>query len=343
MSDGRATAAFEFGPGLSLEITADRSILVEFVAEYRSALEPGRAAPSDAVIEFAASWPTTADGSSVNRGGHKTVGWEVALDDRGESLAARIRITGRPRSFGRSLVQGYIVEPLLSVAAARRRLVLLPSAGILGAEGLIVILGRSRAGKSTLAARSLALGYGVLGDDQLIVDPDGAVWPFPRRLRFYPDLRHVAPAAFHRLRAQTRTRLLLRGVVSSLSRGFVRPSLAVRPTELGAIPPRVGTRPARVVLLERSDVGDLQRTPASIETTVAWAAELLAEQRGRLLAVGGQPWAAAVEDAAALETATLRDGFDDVPRERIVVPRRWPAARAISELGRALGLDGPAS
>ncbi len=330
------------GPGLVLRVTGDPAAVRQAGLEYAPTRTPDHA-PPDVDVAYGPLDDDDAQGASTSRGGHKSVRWGVRLGRPDEPvLRARIDIGGWPGAFARSLVQGYFLEPLLSMAAPRHDLVLLPSAGIVGEDGLIVVMGRSRAGKSTLAARSLALGFEVSGDDQLLVSGTVSVWPFPRRSRFYPDLERTAPAAFRALRPSNRARLRLRGVVSRLTGGFVRPSLAVDPAELGS-PRSMGPRPpARVIMLDRRDgVTHLEERDASPEDAIAWAGELLTEQRAKLSRAGGEVWRTAIADVTVAEAAILSRAFGSVPIASVTVPRAWPAPRAVSAVARQLGLDAP--
>ena len=275
------------------------------------------------------------------RGGHKTVGWRVdAGDPDGAPLVARIETTGWPVAFAMSLVQGYFVEPLLSIAAARRGIVLLPGAGIDLDDGLVLLLGRSRAGKSTLAARALTAGRVVLGDDQLFVGPDTTAWPFPRSLRFYPDLAQTAPLAYAQLRPPTQRGLRMRTALARVSAGYVRPSLAVPGSELG-LQWSPGARPInRLVLLERdADRADLEVALASPQEAVDWAAELLGEQRVRLADLGGFVWREAIDRVADIERSLLERSFATLPVDRLAIPASWDAPTAVEASARWLGID----
>lgn len=281
-----------------------------------------------------------AGGGTVLRGGHKTVRWQVALGNPAEApLLMAIELDGAPTSFARSLVQGYFVEPLISIAAARRGLVLVPSAAIVGVDGLILILGRSGSGKSTLAARAMVAGRDVVGDDQVFVDRDGACRPFPRRLRFYPDIALTAPAAFARLSSGTKRALRIRNLVSAVSRGFVRPSLAVDRAELGGSWHAEPTPIRRIVLVERAGTSSgLLIEPGDGRMAVGWAADLLAEQRDRLARAGG-PWIATLNETGERERAILATAFAGLPIERVAVPPAWAAHAAIVALARHLALE----
>lgn len=340
-------ASFRFAHDLTLRVVGDRSAVRHARREYGAAEAIGIATP-DVEIRFGSGGPAGGDAAAlargdtgtVGRGGHKTVAWRVRLGDPVTTpLEAAIRTSGWPASFARSLVQGYVVEPLLSIAAARRGMVLLPGAGIVLDRGLTLLLGRSRAGKSTLAARSLAAGRIVLGDDQLFVDGDCTAWPFPRSLRFYPDLERTAPTAWGRLPPRARLALRIRGAVASASRGFIRPSLAVPAAALGTGQLSGPGSIDRIILIERdADRAALVTEPSSTEAAMDWAAELLREQRERLVRLGGSHWEAAIERTAAEERLILGGAFAGVHVERLAIPRAWDAATAVDATARLLSI-----
>lgn len=341
------SAAFRFAHDLTLRVGGARSAVRHARREYGAAEADG-IGTADVEIVFGTvgragvdeAAAARADNGRLGRGGHKTVAWRVRMGDpAGTPLAATIQTRGWPGSFARSLVQGYVVEPVLSIAAARRGMVLLPGAGIVLDGGLALLLGRSRAGKSTLAARALAGGRTVLGDDQLFVDAESTGWPFPRSLRFYPDLERTAPTAWARLPPRARLALRIRGVVARASRGFVRPSLAVPTTALGAGQPAQPRPIGRIFLIERdAERHTLASAPASTENAVDWSAGLLREQRERLVRLGGPGWQEAVERTAEVERMILGRAFAGVGVERLAIPREWAAARAVDATGRLLGM-----
>jgi hypothetical protein len=340
-------ADFAFATGLRLRISGDAAAVRHARREYGPAEVPA-AGGVDLEVRFGRDGPDVqraADGQErlPGRGGHKTVVWRVDLGDPGASpLVAWVETSGWPASFARSLVQGYVVEPLLSVAAARRGLVLLPGAGIVLDDGLALLLGRSRAGKSTLAARALTAGRTMLGDDQLFVGPDGNAWPFPRSLRFYPDLARTSPSSYAQLRPGSRLGLRLRALMAAVSGGYVRPSLAVSGSELG-LRWNPDPRPIdRLVLLERdADVSTLEAVATSPQQAVEWAGELLQEQRVRLAALGGPGWGVAIDRVEEAERALLDRSFVDRPVERLAIPASWDAPTAVEATARLLGIDRP--
>jgi len=342
------SAAFEFAGELRLRVTGDGAAIRHARREYAPA-EVDDSGPVDLAVHFGRiggdGAQTTADEPAVSarRGGHKTVRWQVDVGDPAAvPLEARIETSGWPKSFARSLVQGYVIEPLLSVAAARRGIVLLPAAGIVLDDGLVLLLGRSRAGKSTLAARALTAGRDVLGDDQVFIGPDGSAWPFPRSLRFYPDLVRTAPSSYAGLRTQARAGLRLRAVLASLSAGYVRPSLAIDGGELGRRWNPEGRRISRMVLIERDAAGsDLEDASGSTEEAVDWAAELLREQRSRLALLGGSAWMTAIDRAASAERGILQRGLLGLRVDRLAIPGSWDAPTAIAATDRWLGIGRP--
>jgi hypothetical protein len=151
---------YAFLPALRLAVCGDVAALRHFDHEYgRRAIDD----PPDGIevsIQFVGDRrpgirPLAARGSG--RGGHKSVRWEVVLSGPSERpLQAAISLLGWPRSFGLSLVQGYFVEALLSLAAPRTGHILLPAAAIDSDDGPVLILGPSGAGKTSLSARAIA-------------------------------------------------------------------------------------------------------------------------------------------------------------------------------------------
>ena len=338
-------AVFAFATDLRLRVTGDDAAVRHARREYGPA-EVADAGQVDLEVTFGrigqgrGEVPADAD-ASPGRGRHKTVAWRVdAGDPDATRLAARIETRGWPSAFALSLVQGYVVEPLLSIAAARRGIVLLPGAGIVLDDGLVLLLGRSRAGKSTLAARALTSGREILGDDQLFVGPDAMAWPFPRSLRFYPDLARTAPLAFARLRPVTRRHLQLRAALARVSAGYVRPSLAVPGSELGLRWTPEAERIGRIVLIERdADRSSLDVEPALPSEAADWAAQLLREQRVRLADLGGTAWRNAIATTAGVERALLERSFAGRPVERLAIPASWDAPRAVGAVAEMLGVD----
>ena len=339
-------AVFAFATDLRLRVTGEDAAVRHARREYGPAEVPddGRVDLEVVFGRIGRTADTTGGAAaSFGRGGHKTVAWRVAAGDPDAMpLTARIETGGWPPEFAMSLVQGYVVEPLLSIAAARRGIVLLPGAGIVLNDGLVLLLGRSRAGKSTVAARALTAGRAILGDDQLFVGPEATAWPFPRSLRFYPDLARTAPLAYARLQPATRRRLQMRAALARVSAGYIRPSLAVPGSELGLRWAPEARQIGRLVLIERdADRSNLDAGPASPADAVDWAAQLLHEQRVRLADLGGTAWRRAVAATADVERVLLERSFDGRPVERLAVPGTWDAPRAVGAVAEWLGLDEP--
>jgi hypothetical protein len=290
-------------------------------------------------ISFDAA-PETFQSSAVTEGGHKTARWRVALSPADATpLRAFIELRGRPRWFGLSLVQGYFVEPLLSIVAARSGHVLLPGAALAVEGTALVVMGRSGVGKSSLCARAISAGRQVLGDDQVLLHASARVWPFPRRMRVYPDLSRTAPAAYSLLSPRTRAALALRRVVRLLTRGYVAPSCAVDPSELGAAGLANSLDIGRIVVVERTGDDDLRTEEVGASLAVDDALALLEEQRARLRAVEDSGWAIAFRRTREHERATLQDALTGKPIERVLLPRAWEAPRAVEALAKRVGVE----
>lgn len=270
---------------------------------------------------------------------HKSLWWDARLDlADGRWSRLVIALHGRPRWFGLSLVQGYLVEPSLSLLAPASREVLLPAAGIVHDGAVDLLVGRSRTGKSSLSMRALAAGLAILGDDQVVVTADGTCIRFPRRLRVYDDLSETAPRAVARLPLRLRAGLVARRIARVASGGRVAPSLAVPVPAIGSTassPLPIG----RVVLLARdADVDRPRFRDADIGLAVERSAEALSEQRSRLRRTIGSPVAPSLERAAQAEAELLRSAFALAPIVAVDLPSRMDARAAVGSLAQMLEL-----
>jgi ABC-type cobalamin/Fe3+-siderophores transport system ATPase subunit len=344
-------AEYLFADSVRLRVRGDQRVVRHFDAEYGQIAVPSAAGPGhpgtpvdgEPDVDVHIGWGFRVDSAAGDErvtGGHKTARWQVALGPPGRSpVRARIALAGGPPSFGLSLVQGYFVEALVAVALARAGKVALPGAAFALDDGVTVLLGRSGAGKTTLTARALAAGRPVLSDDQVVLDDQGRAQRYPRRLRFYPDIRETAPTAWARLPARTRSALLRRDKLQRLTRGYVAPSLAVPVTELGGT---VESRPLpvrRIVFVERSAGAELTVTARETAWVAEQAGRLLADQRARLSAeLFGGPWADALEAALQAESQTVASALAGVPASEILVPSAWGARRSVDALEVQLGL-----
>ena len=340
MSDTQAH--FRFGGAVVLRLSGPERLLRHFDAEYGEARVRGPEEPdADVDVRLVPGVGPRPDGDAVVfTGRHKTALWRVVLGDPGsQPLQARIGIGGGPLSFTSSLVQGYVIEALVAGALAGRGRVALPGAAFGAGEGAVVLVGRSGAGKTTLTARALASGRPVLSDDQVVLDAEGGVRRFPRRLRLYPDIRRTAPAAWSRLPVRTRTALTLRRVARDLSRGHVAPSLAVPVHEVGPTVVHGPLPVRRLVVVGRTDGEEVAVTPRAAEWAVRQAAHVMAEQWARLTdAVDGR-WATALAGVRAAELEALERAVQGIPVTEVVIPRSWGAARSVGALERILDLS----
>ena len=333
----RRPAEYAFGPSVRLRVGGSALARAHFEREYGPGAATGGMPAVDADVRFALA----AKRAGPTGGGHKTAHWQVQLGDpRERTLHVAIGVSGGPPAFAFSLVQGYHVEPLVAVALARAGFVALPSAGILTADGALVIMGRSGSGKSSVSVRALAGGRGILGDDQVVIAADGGCWPYPRRLRLYPDVRDTAPEAWRRLSPATRRTLRLRRVVRQASRGFVAPSLAVAVSELRDPLPNERVSAARLVVVERSsDVQVLTEQQRDTDWALQAAADVLADQRTRFSETADARWRAALREAAEREAEVLRAWLAPLPVSQLQIPRAWAAPAAVAALADRLGTD----
>ncbi|PYR87710.1 MAG: hypothetical protein DMF84_30935 [Acidobacteria bacterium] len=326
---------FAFRPELVLDVQGSRSALAHFAAEYGAAEVTGARGDPSVCVRFDSGEPQSEVG--VVDGRYKTVRWRVFLSSPDAPvLTASINISGHPTSFGLSLLQGFFVEPLLALAAMRARYVLLPAAAVeLDGKALLVI-GRSRSGKSSVCARALAAGRRVLGDDHVIVDERATIFPFPRRLRLYSDLPVTAPGAYRSLARTQRRALLARKLARRVTRGYVAPPLRVQPTDLGG-PPAEPLELERILVIEPGDATDVAYSELDLDSLVPLALQVLQEQRTALAATN-EDWRQASKAASADEARLLRAAFVETRAQRIAIPRGFDAARAVDTISAWIGI-----
>ena len=326
-------ATFAFLDDLHLEVRGSQRTLRHYRAEYG---REGSAAVADPelLITFQRRLPGV--GASFG-GAYKGLKWRVELaDPAAASLRAAIALKGEPRSFGLSLLQGYVIEPLLALLAPAANHVLLPAAAIAPSRGAILLIGRSRSGKSSLSARAATEGIPVLGDDHVLVGRDGTCHSFPRRLRLYTDLQDTAPHAYRSLPSSQRILLETLRALRAVTRGAVAPPLRVPIEALG--PVARGTLPlGRVIVIERGDNGRLERSELDSNALVEIASMILREQRTALLRVRDPVWAERLGEVQRNEAQVLQAAFAAVrSASRLTVPTAWDARRAVGELAGAL-------
>jgi hypothetical protein len=338
---------YRFLPQLRLAMIGPPGDVRHFDQEYAASLATGND-EADVVVRIGG--PSALRGSgrdlrSMAAGGHKTVRWQVTFGDPSvRPIEADISLGGWPRSFALSLVQGYFVEGLVSLAAPGAGRVLLPAAALARSDSAVLLLGPSGAGKSSVAARMMASRRRVIGDDQVLVDGAGLCSPFPRRMRFYADLAETAPDAFRALAPFTRLRLRTRGLIDRLTKGYVRPSLAVDPRELASRhDPRSATIDRILIIEPRAPVGQLEQVSAETSDALAAAGRILELQRARLWSTAPPDWRAVISKTAELEQDILLAGFGGARIERLRIPAAWSAIQAVDALTDIVREDVPLS
>lgn len=327
---------YRFGPGLTISVRGERRARAYFRTEYGAAsLSTGSEVPAlEAVIGDRAR-DSSADEPELS-GAHKLARWSASVPVRPELDTMRVAVAVRG-PLGLALVQSTVIEPLVSLAAVRAGLVLLPGAAIAQGDRTVLVLGRSRSGKTSLAARALAAGLRVLGDDQVIINAERECLPFPRRLRLYPDLSQTAPAAFAALRPSVRTRLAALGRVKALTRGFVAPPVSVSASALGGTATdQVRVMIGEVVVVHRARVDALTLQPLDLGELSAEADDVLMSQRSEIFKVPGVQ--AAYEGLLAHERTIIACALAAAPARRVLVPDSWSSEQAVGALAHELEL-----
>lgn len=331
---------YRFGPGLVVSIRGDDRARAHFRAEYATAelatdsTVPVLEATIGARVRRGRAGRRTHEPEL--RGAHKLARWRASVPARTDVNTMRVTVDVRG-PLGLTLVQSYIVEPLLSLAAVRAGSVLLPSAAIALNGKALLLIGRSRSGKSSLAARALAAGFRILGDDQVLINSSQGCLPFPRRLRLYPDLTRTAPAAFAALQPSARGALAVLGRLNALTRGFVAPPLRVSASTVGA-----GTAPlplpiGEVVVIRRAAVDELTTERLDHGGLIAESEDALLGQRSEIFSLTGLQTASAT--LLAQERAMIASALAPAPARRVLIPASWPAERAVGRLAHELGLE----
>lgn len=332
---------YQFGPGLTVSIRGERRARAHFRAEYASAV-----LASDSVVPAVEATIGARTHRGHGRGGthepelrgaHKLARWRASMPLRPELDTMRVAVDVRG-PLGLALVQSYVIEPLVSLAAIRAGAVLLPGAAIARGGDALLLIGRSRSGKSSLAARALAAGRRVLGDDQVLINAQGECLPFPRRLRLYPDLARTAPAAFAALRPSVRRRLAALSHINALTRGLVAPPVNVSASSLAAATPAtVPLAIGEVVVIRRAPVDAMTLEHLDHGELEAEAADVLREQRSQIFSVAGMQ--AAYQALLDHEQAILSRAMAAAPARRVSVPSWWPSERAVGALAHELELQ----
>jgi hypothetical protein len=334
-----AADLYRFGAGLTVSIRGQQRARSYFRAEYGPASlaggseEPAVEARIRARLDDGADAPA---GQPELLGSHKLARWRASVPISPDTGTMRVAVAVRG-PLGLALVQSSVIEPLVSLAAVRAGWVLLPGAAIARGDRTLLLLGRSRSGKTSLAARALAAGLQVLGDDQVIINAQGECLPFPRRLRLYSDLSRTAPAAFAALSPSLRTKLAALGRVNALTRGFVAPPVSVSASAFGA----KATAPIRVmigevVVVRRAHVDALALEDLDSGELAAEADDVLIAQRSEIFKVPGVQ--AAYETLLAHERAIIACALAAAPARRVLVPHSWTSERAVAALARELEL-----
>jgi hypothetical protein len=318
---------YSFLPGLTLAVSGEGLARRHFEREYgEAAVADGsiaEAGPAALVASFGGRdrGAGPGEGATTISGGHKTMRWRISISEPAAApIELHVAVGGWPRGYALSMIQGYFLEPLLSVAAARAGAVLLPAASFVVGGKATVVVGLSGSGKTSLSMQALAERQALLGDDQVLLTPDCTCRPFPRRLRLYPDLRDRVPQAYSELPSSARARLAVRRLVRAATGGWLAPSMALTRAAMGqaGLPEPVSV--GRIVLLVRApEEGDLRVEAATTGEAIEFGLAAFREQ-WRHLAACSEDWRRVLHDLERTEAKLLGRAFACAPVSRVIVP-----------------------
>lgn len=126
----------------------------------------------------------------------------LAITARGGAFLVRgIDHSDRTHAVQREAVHALDAELRSILALVAPDHVFIHAGVVRGADGAIVVPGRSMSGKTTLVAALVRAGASYLSDEYAVLEPNGLVWPYPRSLSFRdPDggRTDVAPSVLGR-------------------------------------------------------------------------------------------------------------------------------------------------
>ncbi|MEE8385010.1 MAG: hypothetical protein V3S01_03760 [Dehalococcoidia bacterium] len=313
---------------MTVRIVSDRrEVLSHFDAEYgkvavSQADRPQidvHAGPYDTIV-------TEAPDLCEYRGRHKTIRWRLAVSGL-DSDVTRLAFDGRG-SMAISFLQTFYLEPLL-----RHRML---DAGAAMVHGCTVVqngkstlfAGGTGVGKTTLALAQATNGGVVLGDNWVVVTPDGMTLTFPRRIRLYGDLRRANPEAYRRLPPAARRRLTTVGIISRLSFGYANLPVRLAREEVAPnSPPVSDVFPLGSAFVLLPDKGSelAEPRPLSLEELLT-SIQAVNHEEGERLAAAVEPYLTAHPDSrfhtiAERERAILTGAFEGLPAFELMVPR----------------------
>jgi hypothetical protein len=228
-------------------------------------------------------------------------------------------------------VQGFYIEPLLRMQFARLGYGLVHACAVgVGADATL-IAADARMGKTTFCLGEAVRGKPVIGDDYVILAPDGTVTRFPRRHRVYPDLRATCPGVYAGLAPHDRRILGALGLVGLATRGFVRLPHILDIRKLVSAAPVVQSARLSSVLSLAPAAGDAIEGPREVtaDGMIDHIQQVNRAQATRLTLrrAGGPVDLHACMDAVdGLERDILRHALTNLTLAEIRVPRARDAA-----------------
>jgi hypothetical protein len=231
-------------------------------------------------------------------------------------------------SMAISFLQTFYLEPLL-----RHRML---DAGAAMVHGCTVVqngkatlfAGGTGVGKTTLALAQAIDGGVVLGDNWIVVTPDGRARTLPRRIRLYGDLPRANPEAYRRLPPAARRRLTTVGLISRLSFGYANLPVRLAREEVAPNSPPVSDvfpLGSAFALLPHNGSVLAEPRPLLLEELLTHV-QAINHEEGERLAAAIEPYLAARPDSrfhtiAERERAILTGAFESLPAFELMVPR----------------------
>ena len=320
---------YEFLSGIAVRlVTPRKDILAHFDGEY------GRmAVTNDCDAQIAVH--VDADHVDVSgderaqvfspRGRHKTITWKITasapLDD-----PTTVVFEGSG-TMAISFLQTFYLEPLLRLKFLQAGYALVHGCGIAEGNEAVLFVGESGVGKTSLALHHAMSGGLVQGDNYVILGPDGATYPFYRRLRIYSDLAQANPRAYQRLPLGERLQLQRNGLIKRLSLGFadMPRRLDIRQFASGCKGAPAARLRALFLLTAHKGADLTAPKPLGVEQAIDRILQVSASEASRLRDIFGSTPAPHVRERLAhfdeLERTLLRRALSDITIAEILVPR----------------------
>lgn len=301
--------------------TDDRSAVEYFSGEYAFAQD--QIAENIPIVELI--WRSSALPRSSGNGYrfriHKLAArwyYRIELSDSGVELD----VIGNQTAI--SMVHHMMLHPSLRWLASQRRTLFLHAAGVMRNGRSLLISGFGGTGKTTTSSTLLAHGspeWQMLGDDYVIIGPDGQSYSHATRAHVYLDLTRRFPELWTRLTGPERLRLRRNWALRRISGGRIKIPVRV---ELGRMWPgrklAASAEPAALLLLRTSNsmLPKLEPVSSSLTAVDEMLRNNFHEARHFIKLVGGGKW---VDQWMERERGLITNLIRHVPAFELHLPR----------------------